>query len=105
MHTGIDPGSPAAPAAQPPGEKLWSRRGNQRRRYEQQHPAAAELVDKEVGMQRSRWKQPDLSSTLSFRYLTASHVNKKTHPLSEALTMYCFSLEAEAFDKHVIEAV
>lgn len=33
-------------------------------------------------------------------------VNKKnTYPLSDALTIYCLSLEAQALDKQVIEAV
>lgn len=52
-------------------------------------------------------KQPDLSSTLNFHYLTDLHIinPQETHPLSDALTIYCFSLEAEAFDKQVIEAV
>lgn len=31
--------------------------------------------------------------------------NSGTHPLSDALTIYCFSLEAEALDKQVTEAV
>lgn len=44
--------------------------------YKQQHPAAAELLDKEVKMQRSRWKQPELSPTLSLHYLTAPHGKK-----------------------------